>query len=97
LRSLRLLVAAAFVVAALAAPAAAHATSDYVVTLRNPVDASCQGAILEVTMAYGVVPTRLYTSALCGFAAPLPKSKAREIALDPRVDAVKPDYAVTVA
>jgi hypothetical protein len=96
LRSLRLLVASAFVAAALIAPTAAQAATGYVVTLRNPVDSTCSGAILDVTMAYEVVPSRIYTSALCGFAASLPKAKARDLSLDPRVQAVEPDTPITL-
>jgi hypothetical protein len=97
LRSLRLLVASTSLVAALAAPAAAQASSGYVVSLRNPADATCQAAILDVTMAYDVVPSQIYTSSLCGFSASLPKAKAREMALDHRVEFIQPDGAVTVA
>jgi len=85
----------AVVVAALAAPATAQASNDYVVSLKNPADSTCHGAILEVTMSYGIVPRKLYTSAICGFAASLSKPKARELALDPRVESVQPDAVVT--
>ena len=94
MRSLRFLVASASVVAALIAPTAAQASTGYVVTLRNPADSTCSGAILSVTMAYAIVPSQIYTSALCGFSASLPKAKAREMALDPRVEVVQPDAVV---
>lgn len=97
LRSLRLLVASASVVAALAAPTAAQAATGYVVTLRNPADSTCSGAILSVTMAYDIAPSQIYTSALCGFSASLPKAKARDMSLDPRVQAVEPDTQITLS
>lgn len=97
MRPIRLLVASASLVATLAAPAAAQASSGYVVSLRNPADATCQAAILDVTMAYDVVPSRIYTSSVCGFSSSLSRAKAREMALDPRVEFVQPDGTVTFA
>ena len=96
LRSFRLLAAAASVVAALVVPSAAQAAGGYVVTLRNAADTTCHSAFLAVTMDFNLVPSQVDSSALCGFSAALPKAKAREMALDPRVQAVEPDWQVTL-
>src|SRR3954464_5931483 len=82
--------AVAAAVAALAAPAA-HAASDYVVTLAPPAGASCDATIVAVTGDFSLSPKTTYPSALCGFAAPLSKSQVRALVRDPRVQSVAPD------
>jgi hypothetical protein len=84
--------AVAAVVAALAAPAhAASNQTSYVVTLRAELGAPCERAITEVTTHLAVTPTAVYTSSVCGFAALLTKTQARDAAADPRVISVTAD------
>jgi hypothetical protein len=64
-------------------------------TSRCPADATYDRAILDVTMTHGLVPAQVYTSAVCGFAASMSRSRAREVSLDPRVESVQPDTIVT--
>ena len=91
--------ALAAVIAGLAVPGAASAAQpgNYVVTLRAELGAPCAEAIEDVTGDYAVTPTLTYTDSLCGFAAPLTKSKARDLSADPRVEWVVVDSPVTTA
>jgi Peptidase inhibitor I9 len=83
-------VAIAAAVAAIAA-APAQAASDYVVTLSPPEGRTCDSTILDVISDFNVAPSNVYTSALCGFAAPLSKSQIRGLQSDPRVASVEAD------
>jgi len=91
--------ALAAVIAGLAVPGTASAaqTGNYVVTLRAELGAPCAAAIENVTRDYAVTPTLTYTDSLCGFAAPLTKSKARDLSADARVEWVVVDSPVTTA
>jgi hypothetical protein len=83
-------VAIAVAVAGMAA-APAHAASDYVVTLSPPAGTTCESTIRDVTGDFNVAPRNVYTSALCGFAAPLSKSQVRGLQGDVRVASVQAD------
>ena len=91
--------ALAAVIAGLAVPGTAGAapTGNYVVTLQAELGAPCAAAIADVTGDYAVTPTLTYTDSLCGFAASLSKSKARDLAADRRVEWVVVDSPVTSA
>lgn len=91
-RRLRAALGAAAVLAALAVPATASASQDHVVTLKASSD--CAQLIRDVTADYGITPTMVYQSALCGFAAPLSKRTERALVEDPRVDYITGDDTV---
>ena len=88
--------AVAAVIAGLAVPGAASAAqTGYVVTLRAELGAPCSAAIGDVTSDFAVTPTAVYTDSVCGFATPLSKSKARDLAADARVQSVVVDGQIT--
>ena len=92
------LAAVAAVLGGLVAPATAGAAAqtDYIVTLRAETGAPCTTAISGVTTDFAVTPTIVYTDSVCGFAAPLSKSKARDLAADARrVESVVVDSQIT--
>ena len=83
--------AVASVVTALAAPAPALAAQSYVVTLAPGAGTTCERTILDVTVTHHLAATAVYTETTCGFATQMSTSKARSVALDPRVVRVTPD------
>jgi hypothetical protein len=90
--------AVAAVIAGLAAPGSAGAAqTGYVVTLRAELGAPCSAAIGDVRSDYAITTSVVYTDSICGFAAPLSKAKARDLAADPRVQSVAVDGQVTAA
>jgi subtilisin family serine protease len=90
----------AFAAPASARPAAgADQTTTYIVTLRPGADLHVASEAASQLSASGaaVTPTRVYTNALQGYAAPMTASQAAAVAADPQVASVEPDGIVTVA
>src|SRR5262245_801112 len=97
--------AAAVALVALAAPASARPaapaepTASYIVTLKpgaTPHVAAEATSQLDASGA-AVAPTRVYTSALHGYAAQLTAGQAAAVAADPQVASVELDGIVTIA
>jgi subtilisin family serine protease len=89
----------AFAVPASAAPSSggAEQPTTYIVVLRpgaiTPVAAE---AVSQLSAAGAVAqPTRVWTNALQGYAAPMTSSQAAAVAADPQVASVEPDAIVT--
>jgi len=97
---------AAFTLVALAAPASAQPaagaepTTTYIVTLKPGANlhvAAEATSQLNASGAAAVTPTRVYTNALQGYAAPMTASQAAAVAADPQVASIEPDGVMTVA
>jgi subtilisin family serine protease len=97
---------AAVALVAFAAPASARPaagseqTTTYIVTLRPGANlhvASEATSQLSASGAAAVTPSRVYTNALQGYAAPMTAAQAAAVAADPQVASVEPDGIVTVA
>lgn len=85
--------ASVLVSGASAARAAASAVPDqYIVVLKNGVDARAVAS--EHARTHGVQVLHVYTAALSGYAAKIPAAALAAIKRDPRVDFVQPDEVV---
>lgn len=89
-------VAVSALVAALSVPVAAQAGQDYIVTLKSPIDTSCEQTIVDVSTEYRITVESSYTSSFCGFSGSMSTHTAEELKLDIRVESVTKDSKTTI-